>query len=59
MWKNKSEETMAKMVLIEAHPLLRLGLWQILSELDDIWEIQGMGWRICPRRTPRSRRPTC
>ncbi|MGK0569483.1 response regulator transcription factor [Bordetella bronchiseptica] len=43
MWKNKSEETMAKMVLIEAHPLSRLGLWQILSELDDIWEIQGMG----------------
>lgn len=23
---------MAKMVLIEAHPLLRLGLWQILRE---------------------------
>ena len=43
MWKNKSEETMAKMVLIEAHPLLRLGLWQILSELDDIWEIQEWG----------------
>ncbi|AUA58774.1 Response regulator protein vraR [Achromobacter spanius] len=34
---------MAKMVLIEAHPLLRLGLWQILSKLDDVWEIEGMG----------------
>ena len=32
---------MAKMVLIEAHPLLRLGLWQILSKLDDVWEIEG------------------
>ena len=34
---------MAEMVLIEAHPLLRLGLWQILSKLDDVWEIEGMG----------------
>lgn len=40
---------MAKMVLIEAHPLLRLGLWQILSKLDDVWEIEGWAWRTCPR----------
>ncbi|OZI39810.1 helix-turn-helix transcriptional regulator [Bordetella genomosp. 5] len=34
---------MVKIVLLEAHPLLRLGLWQVLSELDDDWEIEAMG----------------
>lgn len=34
---------MAKMVLIEAHPLLRLGLHQILSNIDGVWNITGLG----------------
>jgi DNA-binding NarL/FixJ family response regulator len=34
---------MAKMVLIEAHPLLRLGLHQILSNIEGVWDIKGVG----------------
>lgn len=34
---------MAKMVLIEAHPLLRLGLHQILSNVEGVWEISSLG----------------
>jgi DNA-binding NarL/FixJ family response regulator len=33
---------MSKMVLIEAHPLLRLGLRQILGKVDGVWEIVGL-----------------
>jgi len=33
---------MSKMVLIEAHPLLRLGLRQILGKVEGVWEIVGL-----------------
>jgi DNA-binding NarL/FixJ family response regulator len=33
---------MSKMVLIEANPLLRLGLRQILGKIEGIWEIVGL-----------------
>ncbi|GAA4330551.1 response regulator transcription factor [Pigmentiphaga soli] len=33
---------MGKIVLMESHPLLRLGLWQILNKLDGTWEIVEM-----------------
>jgi DNA-binding NarL/FixJ family response regulator len=33
---------MAKMVLIEAHPLLRLGLRQILGKVEGHWDIVGL-----------------
>ncbi|WP_144637719.1 response regulator transcription factor [Bordetella genomosp. 13] len=33
---------MSKMVLIEAHPLLRLGLQHILSKVEGAWEIIGL-----------------
>ncbi len=33
---------MSKMVLVEAHPLLRLGLRQILGKVEGVWEIVGL-----------------
>lgn len=33
---------MSKMVLIEANPLLRLGLRQILGKIEGVWEIVGL-----------------
>lgn len=30
---------MGKIVLMESHPLLRLGLWQIVKKLGEPWEI--------------------
>lgn len=33
---------MSKLALIEAHPLLRLGLQQILSKLEGSWEVVGI-----------------
>ena len=30
---------MGKIVLMESHPLLRLGLWQIVNKLGELWEI--------------------
>lgn len=44
---------MVKIVLVEAHPLLRLGLWQVLSELDDAWEITATG--VAELATPEAR----
>ncbi|WP_413816429.1 response regulator transcription factor [Pigmentiphaga sp.] len=43
---------MGKIVLMESHPLLRLGLWQIVNKLGELWDIVEMDYDDISKADP-------